>query len=465
MFRLNNDILHLIFEYLEDNKNDLYSCLLVNKTWCEIIVLILWKDPWNELTNFPHFSSTILLLNVIISHIQDEAKIKEVYNYFINSGIHLSSCQRPLLNYIRFCKHLNLGTIMNITEYIKDLSERLIVEDEIFKLFINKDVKITYLYIPKKFNCQLHLIPEAKICFSKIKFLKCYTNIGNNILTGLSECKSIENLALFIESSNNNYEIIKLIKAQKKLVNVYFGSHDDYHEPQDEPFCKILENSLIKHSDTIQYFARFKPFTTGILSSLTNLKSLELHADQLFEESKWKCLENLSLPSLQFLILQDFPVKYLISLIENTKGSLTIIELHNYGNFYSENENERIIHSIYQNCPKLIYLTFTPQVSNIIEIEKLLTICQYLIGLRIISNYGFNWDNFFSALTKISPINLYKLCFENNFSMEIAHIKFFIDNWKGRNPIFLKLQCKTMEIKYLLEEYELEGRIVEYDEW
>jgi hypothetical protein len=110
----------------------------------------------------------MILLNVIILHIQDEAKIKEIYNYLENSGIYLISLQRPLLNYISFCKHLNLGSIMNITKNIDDLPERLIVEDEIFKLFINKNVKITHLYIPKKFNYQIHLIPEAKICLSKI---------------------------------------------------------------------------------------------------------------------------------------------------------------------------------------------------------------------------------------------------------------------------------------------------------
>ncbi|PKC55889.1 hypothetical protein RhiirA1_474846 [Rhizophagus irregularis] len=187
MVRLNKDILYSLFEYLEDN---LYSCLLVNKTWCEIIVLFLWKDPWNGLV---YFRSEMILLNVIILHIQDEAKIKEIYNYLENSKIYMAlpllNYQRPLLNYISFCKHLNLGSIMNITKNIDDLSERLIVKDEIFKLFINKNVNITHLYIPRKFNYQIHLIPEAKNCLSKIKFLSCYASINNNILTGLSECK------------------------------------------------------------------------------------------------------------------------------------------------------------------------------------------------------------------------------------------------------------------------------------
>ncbi|PKY29757.1 hypothetical protein RhiirB3_446506 [Rhizophagus irregularis] len=390
MVRLNKDILYSLFEYLEDN---LYSCLLVNKTWCEIIVLFLWKDPWNGLV---YFRSEMILLNVIILHIQDEAKIKEIYNYLENSKIYMAL---PLLNYISFCKHLNLGSIMNITKNIDDLSERLIVKDEIFKLFINKNVNITHLYIPRKFNYQIHLIPEAKICLSKIKFLSCYASINNNILTGLSECS-------------------------KKLVNVYFRRYT-YWEPQDElPFCEILENSLIKHSNTIQYFTGFKPFTTEILSSWANLKSLELY---------------------------EFPVKYLISLVESTKRSLIIIELYNI--IYLKNENERIIHTIYQNCPKLIYLTFTPQDDNILEIEKLLTTCQYLNGLHIISKNDFNWNKFFNVLAKISPINL-------NCAPKI-----FIDNWKGRNPIFLKLQGEiTIEMEYLLEEYEVKGRIVNYDE-
>ncbi|EXX66822.1 hypothetical protein RirG_120110 [Rhizophagus irregularis DAOM 197198w] len=47
MSQLNTDILYLIFKELQYDKKSLVSCLRVNKTWCEIIIPILWKNPWD----------------------------------------------------------------------------------------------------------------------------------------------------------------------------------------------------------------------------------------------------------------------------------------------------------------------------------------------------------------------------------------------------------------------------------
>src|SRR5437762_997708 len=43
MSKLDRDIHCLIFNKLRDDGNALYSCLLVNKTCCEIVIPILWK--------------------------------------------------------------------------------------------------------------------------------------------------------------------------------------------------------------------------------------------------------------------------------------------------------------------------------------------------------------------------------------------------------------------------------------
>ena len=50
MSKLNSrdSILYLIFKELQDEKT-LFSYLRVNKTWCETIIPILWKDPWKYL--------------------------------------------------------------------------------------------------------------------------------------------------------------------------------------------------------------------------------------------------------------------------------------------------------------------------------------------------------------------------------------------------------------------------------
>ncbi len=346
---------------------------------CEISVPILWRDPWKYL-NMKRKAS---LLNVIISHLSDETKNNLIKNQkiFINSfnTNNINSYQKPLLfNYINFCKHLNLNIIMNMISII-ETSKKSILQNEIFNLFINENTRITHLYIPQIFNYQIHLIPEAKRCFSEIEFLSCYTRINDNILTGLTEiCKSIKELRLFVELSNNNYGITKLIKIQKKLVIVQLIDVDliNYRFlvfQQDKEFCKVLENSLIKHANTIQCFKRDKPLTTKILLYLVNLKELVLCDIYGYHINNWDCLENLSLPSLQILKSYNIPIKYLSNLMKNTNGSLIEIKINHF-----DIDDGKIIQVIYQNCPKLKYLKLPFENSNILKLENLLINCNNL---------------------------------------------------------------------------------------
>src|SRR6185369_13385399 len=104
-------------------------------------------------------------------------------------------------------------------------------------------------YIPQHFDYQIHLIPGAKRCFSEIVFLSCNINrVNGNVLIGLAEiCQSIKELELTIEPSNNSYEIIKLIDASKKLINVRLKIIDTVVYDIEESFHIILENSLMRH--------------------------------------------------------------------------------------------------------------------------------------------------------------------------------------------------------------------------
>ncbi|GBC21532.2 hypothetical protein GLOIN_2v1884061 [Rhizophagus irregularis DAOM 181602=DAOM 197198] len=207
--------------------------------------------------------------------------------------------------------------------YIILEERRLSIKNDIINVFINDKTRFTHLYIPQNFNYQIHLIPGAEFCFSRLEFLFCKTSVNEKVLDGLTKiCKSIKELEIFIENCNNNYEIIKLIENQRNLYNISFTN-----ENTDESFCKILEKSLIKHENNIQYFKMTKPLITNVLSSFVNLKILELVSKFKSRNIKWNCLENISLPCLQILRAYYIPIYVLTNLINNSSGSLIEINI------------------------------------------------------------------------------------------------------------------------------------------
>ncbi|PKK62279.1 hypothetical protein RhiirC2_855783 [Rhizophagus irregularis] len=446
MSKLNRDVLYLIFEELQDNEKSLCSCLLVNKTWCETIIPILWKNPWKFLKE----GKEKILFNIIISHLFDDNLSKSIENLY----------QKPSFNYIYFCRYLNFNHIENIIE------TNILLKNEIIKLFINENMKYTHLYIPQQFDFQLYLIPGFEQSFSDIEFLSCNTRINDNILVELTKiCKSIKELELFTEVRNNNYEIIRLIETQKKLSNIYFINK---YIRNDESFCKSLENSLIKHANNIHHLMITRQPATKILPLFINLKVLELQCNSL--DITWNCLENLSLPFLQGLKASRVPIKPLASLIENTSGHLTLVKIDHIR--HDEKYNKRIIEAIYQNCPNLKYLKLLFKNSNILELKNLLINCKYLIGLYIIIDNMrdvFDCDNLFKILTDSSPVSLFKFKFSFYYrKIKPDSLKLFFDNWKGRHPMILQLSQGGNDMEEhsnLMDKYKTEGIIEKYDDY
>jgi hypothetical protein len=459
MSELNEDILYLIINEIQNDKKALHSCLSVNKTWSEIIIPILWKNPWKYLKK----GKEKLLLNIIFSHLSEKSKeLSQLTNFFNQSY------EKPLIDYIRFCKHLNLIEIIKMINTIDEKTKIPNFQKEIFNIFINGNTKFTHLYIPYRFSYQIHLIPGAKRCLSELQFLSCNTSVNDNILTGLmgmcNTIREIEVSMLSNEKISNSYGIVKLIEAQKKLSSVHFLAN---YQKINEAICEELENSLIKHANTIQYFETTKQPITKFLSTFINLKRLELNDN--FVYMAWNHLENLTLPSLQNLKARSVPVKVLASLIENTSGYLTEIKIDRIR--HDVNNNKRIIQSIYQNCPMLKYLKLLFLSSNFLELEKLLIYCKYLKGLYIIfedvwfSYVTINWNHLLEILTKSSPTGLFKFKFYYSIIPKLEFLKLFFDNWKSREPMLLQTtrMCKDEYID-LIEEYKAKGIIKKFND-
>src|ERR1700753_3807320 len=100
MNKLNIDCLVLIFDEME--KKSLYSCLLVNKEWCNIVVPILWKKfSWD--LKFPYVEvNSKKLFNTIFSCLPPSSK-----QLLSDNGVKLPSAVlsgAPLFDYIGFCE-------------------------------------------------------------------------------------------------------------------------------------------------------------------------------------------------------------------------------------------------------------------------------------------------------------------------------------------------------------------------
>ncbi|EXX62478.1 uncharacterized protein OCT59_027139 [Rhizophagus irregularis] len=465
------DVLFLILEELKDDRKSLHSCLFVNKTWCEIIVPILWKIPGKyTLTN----NAKNALFNVILLHLSEESR-----NILKNNGINpfIEEYRRLLFNYISFWRYLNLFLLESMIVSIKNIEKYniSIIRKEVLKLFINKNTKYIYLDIPEQFSYQLHQIPGAEYCFSKLECLHCDDNTDQNIFKGLARIsKSIKKLKFYIMQCNNNDNsgIIKLIEAQKKLVDVHLVYF--YTNMRNEPYCKTLEESLIKNSDTIQYLRiGWKP-TTKILTSLVNLISLDINLN-LLGNTNWNHLGKASLPLLKYLRAQQVPSKILTRLIENTKGYLIEISI-----LYEGTDNRELIRAIYHNCQNLKYLKLSFNNDNISELENLLIKCQYLNGLVIFTDEinEPDWDDLFEILTKSSPISLYKFKLSFIWSFKLLEsLKLFFKGWESRHPMLLHtipidkyytnikqpLQQLQQQMENLIRKYEARGIIKKYD--
>src|SRR5437868_5203813 len=104
MSQLFEDCFNEIFEYLEEDKVTLRSCLLVNRLWCEVSVRILWKSIRNY--------------NTLIACIPNESK-EILYQNGIITSVSAAS-NPPTFDYASFCKDLSLvKLILKLNDFLE----------------------------------------------------------------------------------------------------------------------------------------------------------------------------------------------------------------------------------------------------------------------------------------------------------------------------------------------------------
>src|SRR2546430_10311940 len=117
------DCLNEVFEYLEEDKSTLHSCLLVNHLWCEVSVRILWRNIWNFIyfididcyfakSKFKVASEILGTLIACLPNDSEELLYKE--KIFIQKP----TSKPPMFNYPTLCKVLSINEIAKLIYFV-----------------------------------------------------------------------------------------------------------------------------------------------------------------------------------------------------------------------------------------------------------------------------------------------------------------------------------------------------------
>jgi hypothetical protein len=443
MSNLNKDILFLIFEELQDDSKSLFSCLMVNRLWCETVIPILWRDPWCYDINY---SNKNYLFIIIASYFSDDIK-----ESLTRQGIKLPSvsCQLLSFDYLSFCRSINVNTINIITSIGSPLVyNQFLLQQEFFDLFMKKFPELKYLDM-KSIKHQIFYFPKARLRLESLCELKCDTSIDSSYYYGLAQlCQFIQRIIIINVEPNNCHGIAKLIEVQKNLKHFEWkDDHDEDLVPESDSYKEILlalENSanVINHLNT--YFVITSHTLQKVLPKLHKLKTLIAEFGSFSEEQLKMCIYH----DLEIFIIDYYELNAASIIIENSGGHLKKILLKPYevGDYINNfiDDSLILIRKIHKNCPSIEYLslTFSPSREHFTELEILLSNCQNLKSLFLdifdhaheklthenILEYG---EKLLKILLSSTPIKLKEIRFCGDLEFSLEALEEFLEKWKG----------------------------------
>ncbi|GBB87419.1 hypothetical protein RclHR1_01390009 [Rhizophagus clarus] len=455
MSKLNKDVLLYIFEELQYDSRFLFSCLMVNRFWCETVIPILWRNPW---CYDIYYNNKNYLFIIIASYLSDD--IKEC---LIRQGIRLPSfsCQSLLFDYLSFCRSINVNTISIITSIGSSLAyDQFLLQQEFYSLFMKKFPELKYFDM-RSIKHQIFYFPEARLLFEPLCELECDTSIDSSYFYGLARlCQHIQRLIIDNVEPKVYHCVAKLIEVQKNLK--HFEWRDDYevYGPGSDPYKEILL-ALEKKADTINHFTFFYNHIGHtlqmVLPKLHKLKTLITEwYDVDVEQLKMFVYRDLEIFRMDYYNLRAASI-----IIGNSGGHLKNISLGSYLEDYIDDLNDDslfYIRKVYENCPVIesLSLAFPPLEEHFAEFEKLLKICKNLKSLSIAicmnergteEKFLENGKEILKVLISSSPINLREIKFLYKYKFSLEVLEEFLEKWKG-----CALSILTGDVIYIREE-------------
>ncbi|GBC22029.2 hypothetical protein GLOIN_2v1784405 [Rhizophagus irregularis DAOM 181602=DAOM 197198] len=404
------DCLNDILEYLNDDKNTLYSCLLVNQLCCEIAVRILWRNFWKFCKFYfydkPRDISTSIITTLI------GCLPKESKKLLIKNGVNIT---------IMYLLKNQQSTVLEI------------LSQEILKMFMNQisSLKVLDFKHSNSGNIKFIYLPEAKIHLENLTELKCGSNICSEFFYQMTQlCHNMQSLTIVFESQISNW-LTDLISVQNNLKIVNLKRYNNYDDK--------ITTSLIKHSLTLTKLALYRcDITLSFIAMFKNLQ--ELHIDLYFDYSGFGQLQYVYFSQLKILRINyyifstdtgiDMLLHSVCKFLEINGKNLTELYILNMY-YYSLLMNLTLA----KLCPNLRILY-----SNIREKKSLkltLNNCQYLEIIELCYKDWQSGKTLFKILANYSQKYFHTLILDCYFRMQINYLlhdlEEFSKNWQNHN--------------------------------
>ncbi|CAB5360792.1 uncharacterized protein OCT59_012037 [Rhizophagus irregularis] len=424
------DCLNEIFEYLEDDKINLHSCLLVNRLWCKIVVRILWRDIWGLQYSIGYNSYRIhvplSITNTLINCLPDESK--DLLN---KNGIFISklTLKPPLFNYASFIKVLSINKFDEMIQHIFENQKFVIIdslslnykkhliEKEIIKMFM---IQISSLKKLKYYQTNLHFIyfPGTKDCLNKLSELNCGSDVDSHFFYQLSPiCNNLKSLTIEFRNSVSN-GLAHFMSIQKNLKILKFSSYR--RRRNILPALTNLFNNLINKLKEENFITK---------SFFTNLQELDLSIEYKlsFEELKNLIFPNLQILKIRFIHPND---DIIIKFLENSGRNLKELNI--------DGIDSSLRSSIAKFCPNLRKISSILTDDGLVTLKIIFDNCKYLESIEI-------WYDFLSSqssekeildvVAKHSQNNFFELkLYELSSELLPEDLESFLIGWKNRIP-------------------------------
>ncbi|PKC67711.1 hypothetical protein RhiirA1_417785 [Rhizophagus irregularis] len=485
------EILENIFDLLKNDMGTLFSCMLVKRSWCRIIVPILWGNSFKYVKGENTRKLIVLYLKFLPSemgthYLEDRMLLKDGRNLLSFIG----GESNFMFDYPIYLKELDCS---HISQIIDEWSYLIVSQENISyphqrgfcsKWFSNKLIR---LFMKKSVMIRTMISNSDEYHFNEVfafnnggeiggfKFLQTlhldYCCDGHSLRNITDVCHSIEELWISLTETSVNIDTLnKLILSQRRLKDFRLRSAVFVMEYFFGISYDLLEALMVQKGTlhTVQFFCCqfFKCESLKPLAECTNIKRLGFFNCEGLCEEKIEPLASGSFSNLQILamaVYKGFSTDVIVNMVKNSQENLKRISLP------MATPNNHMIKVFCDMIPytkNLIGITVCFIAGDNKSFESFLSLLDACPNLEYLCIEGgdtegipldFDDDDMiieFKKLIKIMPQSVYRLIFYN-ISISSILLQTFFDNCVAKIKYLGFYECPLLidEHNNIITEY------------